>query len=92
MVKDPLRLQPGGGPAEGNTLNTFEEVGLCLQTIVSRGNSPHDYNNDFHNCHGVILQRQQVDYLPLGPSLPSAAPIRRVSNLAGGRHQPIKTR
>lgn len=58
VVKDPLRLQPGGGPAEGNTLNTFEEV----------------------------------DYLPLGPSLPSAAPIRRVSNLAGGRHQPIKTR
>jgi len=58
VVKDPSRPQPGGGPAEGNTLNTFEEV----------------------------------DYLPLGPSLPSAPPVRRVSNLAGGRHQPIKTR
>jgi len=58
VVKDPSRPQPGGGPAEGNTLNTFEEV----------------------------------DYLPLGPSLPSAPPARRVSNLAGGRHQPIKTR
>merc|ERR1719264_1111248 len=60
VVKDPSRPQPGGGPAEGNTLNTFEEV----------------------------------DYLPMGPSLPSSAspPVRRVSNLAGGRHQPIKTR
>ena len=34
VVKDPSRPQPGGGPAEGNTLNTFEEVGQCLQTIV----------------------------------------------------------
>ena len=34
----------------------------------------------------------QVDYLPLGSSQPSSPPARRVSNLAGGRHQPIKTR
>ena len=26
VVKDPSRPQPEGGPAEGNTLNTFEEV------------------------------------------------------------------
>merc|ERR1719273_1289340 len=58
VVKDPSRPQPEGGPAEGNTLNTFEEV----------------------------------DYLPLGSSQPSSPPARRVSNLAGGRHQPIKTR
>merc|ERR1719285_1205403 len=58
VVKDPSRPQPEGGPAEGNTLNTFEEV----------------------------------DYLPLGSSQPSSPPDRRVSNLAGGRHQPIKTR
>ena len=38
------------------------------------------------------MMDDQVDYLPLGSSQPSSPPARRVSNLAGGRHQPIKTR